>query len=68
MHEKGLVPQDMHLVTRLLVTSRYSEPFWVEILVRDADRVVPWTDIMKFISLCLMHNLLRNALDTKSTK
>ena len=68
MHEKDLESQDMHLVTWLLVSSHHSEPILVEILVKDAERMVPWADIIKFIDFYLIHNHMRNAINTKSTK
>ena len=68
MYNKDLECQNMHLVTWLLIIPHHSEPFWVEILVKDNEKMVPWTDIMKFIDSYLIKKCMRNASNTKRTK
>ena len=68
MHKKDLESQNTNRVTWLLITPHHAEPFWVEILVKDAEKMVPWADIIKFIDLYLINKCMRNALNTKPTK
>ena len=68
MLKKDLEYQNTNRVTWLLITPHHTEPFWVEIIVKNAEKMVPWADIIKFINLYLINKHMRNELNAKPTK
>ena len=68
MLKKDLEYQSTNRITWLLITPHHTEPFWVEIIVKNAEKMVPWADIIKFINLYLINKHMRNELNAKPTK